>query len=108
MKKIHQKASILLVEDDENLGFLVQDNLENEGYTVQLCADGLTGLQVFAQQTFDLCILDVMLPVLDGFTLAQEIRKKKIPSSVVSDKDLFQAILSLLQGKAEFSKNVTN
>ncbi|QMU30646.1 response regulator transcription factor [Adhaeribacter radiodurans] len=67
---------ILLVEDDENLGFLVQDNLENEGYTVQLCADGLTGLQVFAQQTFDLCILDVMLPVLDGFTLAEEIRKK--------------------------------
>ncbi|MDQ4138904.1 MAG: response regulator transcription factor [Bacteroidota bacterium] len=67
---------ILLVEDDENLGFLVQDNLENEGYTVHLCADGLTGLRVFEQQTFDLCILDVMLPILDGFTLAQEIRKK--------------------------------
>ncbi|PSR57332.1 DNA-binding response regulator [Adhaeribacter arboris] len=66
---------ILLVEDDENLGFLVQDNLESEGYAVQLCADGLTGLRVFGQQTFDLCILDVMLPVVDGFTLAQEIRK---------------------------------
>ncbi len=68
-------ARILLVEDDENLSFLVQDNLEQEGYTVQLCRDGAIGLQVFLQQAFDLCILDVMLPVLDGFTLAQEIRK---------------------------------
>ncbi len=66
---------ILLVEDDENLGFLVQDNLENEGYTVQLCGDGAAGLRVFQQHSFDLCILDVMLPVLDGFALAQEIRK---------------------------------
>ncbi|RDC65383.1 response regulator transcription factor [Adhaeribacter pallidiroseus] len=68
-------AHLLLVEDDENLSFLIQDNLEQQGYTVQLCRDGATALQAFARQTFDLCILDVMLPVLDGFTLAQEIRK---------------------------------
>ena len=66
---------LLLVEDDENLSFLVQDNLEQQGYTVQLYRDGATALQAFSQQAFDLCILDVMLPILDGFTLAQEIRK---------------------------------
>ncbi len=68
-------AHLLLVEDDENLSFLVQDNLEQQGYTVQLYRDGAAALQAFSQQTFDLCILDVMLPVLDGFMLAQEIRK---------------------------------
>ena len=72
---------ILLVEDDENLGFLVQDNLEANGYTIQLCTDGAAGLRTFKEATFDLCILDVMLPVLDGFYIAQEIRKAntKVP-----------------------------
>lgn len=69
-------ASILLVEDDENLGFLVQDNLEAHGYLVHLCADGAAGLQAFNEKTFDLCILDVMLPVLDGFFVAREIRRQ--------------------------------
>lgn len=69
-------AAILLVEDDENLGFLVQDNLEADGYTVRLCTDGASGLRAFKEQAFDLCILDVMLPVLDGFTVAQEIRRQ--------------------------------
>ncbi len=68
-------AHLLLVEDDENLSFLVQDNLEQQGYTVQLYRDGAAALQAFSQQAFDLCILDVMLPVLDGFMLAQEIQK---------------------------------
>lgn len=69
-------TSILLVEDDENLGFLVQDNLETDGYRVHLCPDGAAGLQAFGEQDFDLCILDVMLPVLDGFFVAREIRKQ--------------------------------
>ncbi len=69
-------ARVLLVEDDENLGFLVQDSLENQGFTVQLCADGESGLRVFREQKFDICILDVMLPLLDGFSLAREIRKQ--------------------------------
>jgi len=69
-------AAILLVEDDENLGFLVQDNLEAAGHTVQLCTDGASGLRASREQAFDLCILDVMLPVLDGFSVAQEIRRQ--------------------------------
>jgi len=66
---------ILLVEDDESLGFLVQDSLEVNGYSIQLCTDGAAGLRTFKEGAFELCILDVMLPVLDGFFLAQEIRK---------------------------------
>jgi DNA-binding response OmpR family regulator len=69
-------ARILLVEDDDNLGFLVQDNLEAHGYRIHLCPDGAAGLKAFREQEFDLCILDVMLPVLDGFFVAREIRKQ--------------------------------
>jgi DNA-binding response OmpR family regulator len=69
-------ARILLVEDDDNLGFLVQDNLEANGYRIHLCRDGAAGLKAFREHGFDLCILDVMLPVLDGFFVAREIRKQ--------------------------------
>lgn len=66
---------ILLVEDDFNLGFVIQDLLKIEGYTVHLARDGKEGLQRFNQETYDLCLLDVMLPAKDGFTLAEDIRK---------------------------------
>ncbi len=66
---------ILLVEDDVNLGFVIQDNLKKEGYKVQLCMDGVEGLQKFNSEKYDLCILDVMMPKKDGFTLAKDIRK---------------------------------
>lgn len=69
-------ARILLVEDDENLGFLVQDNLESQGFTVHLCADGAAGWRAFQQHAFDVCILDVMLPLRDGFHLATDIRRQ--------------------------------
>ncbi|MFN8207789.1 MAG: response regulator transcription factor [Bacteroidales bacterium] len=70
------KANILLAEDDKNLGFVLKDFLELSGYTVELCEDGQSALETFLQGFYDLCILDVMMPVKDGFTLAQEIRKK--------------------------------
>jgi len=69
------KAKILLVEDDMNLGFVIQDNLKMNGYKVVLASDGKTGLKQFNEQEFDLCILDVMLPHKDGFSLAEDIRK---------------------------------
>ncbi|MFC6998744.1 response regulator transcription factor [Rufibacter roseus] len=68
---------ILIVEDDPNLGFLLQDGLESAGYAVTLCTDGEAGLAAATGETYDLCVLDVMLPRLDGFSLAQELRKKK-------------------------------
>ena len=67
---------ILLVEDDESLGFVTCDNLESRGYKVTLCTDGQEGWKSFGNEYFDLCILDVMLPKMDGFTLAQQIRQK--------------------------------
>ncbi|RYE54059.1 MAG: response regulator transcription factor, partial [Sphingobacteriales bacterium] len=67
---------ILLVEDDPNLGLLLQDYLQLKGkFEVVLCVDGDEGLRAFTKQEFDLCILDVMMPKKDGFTLGKEIRK---------------------------------
>lgn len=67
---------ILLVEDDPNLGLLLQDYLQLKGkFDVVLCTDGEEGLKMFSKHNFDLCILDVMMPKKDGFTLGKEIRK---------------------------------
>jgi DNA-binding response OmpR family regulator len=70
-----KKIKILLVEDDFNLGFVIQDQLKIEGYSVSLCSDGMEGLKKFNEDVFHLCILDVMMPKKDGFSLAQDIRK---------------------------------
>lgn len=69
------RASILLVEDDSNLGFVIQDNLRLKKYNVSLYTDGQNALKSFLNNQFDLCILDVMLPKKDGFQLATEIRE---------------------------------
>jgi DNA-binding response OmpR family regulator len=67
---------ILLVEDDPNLGLLLQDYLQLKGkFDVILCKDGEEGLRAFTKHTYDLLILDVMMPKKDGFTLGKEIRK---------------------------------
>ena len=69
------KKKILLVEDDTNLGFVIQDNLKMNGFNVQLAQDGKEGLMVFSEGQFDLCLFDVMMPKKDGFSLAEDIRK---------------------------------
>ncbi len=66
---------ILLVEDDTSLGFLLMEYLEGEGFDVKLCRDGVSGLQNFRRGSYDLCLLDVMMPKIDGFTLAEKIHK---------------------------------
>jgi DNA-binding response OmpR family regulator len=71
-----RSARILVVEDDKNLSFLLKNNLSLEGYTVECCGDGMSGWVEFNNCDYDLCILDVMLPKQDGFTLAEMIRKK--------------------------------
>jgi DNA-binding response OmpR family regulator len=68
------KTRILLVEDDANLGDVLCDYLEMQGYEVSRAMDGLAGLELFKRESFDLLLLDVMLPKKDGFTLASEIR----------------------------------
>lgn len=69
------KPSILVVEDDPSLGFVIQDNLSTKGYAVTLGRDGEEGLKFFQEQKFQLCILDVMMPKKDGFSLARAIRE---------------------------------
>ncbi|MGV3538168.1 MAG: response regulator transcription factor [Rufibacter sp.] len=66
---------LLLVEDDPNFGMVLKDYLELHDYDVTLCTDGLQGLRMFQKETFDACILDVMMPIKDGFSLATDIRK---------------------------------
>ncbi|MEO0552212.1 MAG: response regulator transcription factor [Bacteroidota bacterium] len=67
-------AKILLAEDDENLGYILKEYLEMKEYQVTLARDGEEGLDYFQQANYDLCLLDVMMPKKDGFTLATEIR----------------------------------
>lgn len=66
---------ILYVEDDLSLGFVTKDNLELRGYMVEHCQNGKEALAAFKAKRPDICVLDVMLPDLDGFTLAREIRQ---------------------------------
>ncbi len=68
--------TILLTEDDPNLGLLLQEFLTDKGYETHLATDGNAGLKQFWTQPYDLCILDVMMPKKDGFALAKEIRMK--------------------------------
>lgn len=72
---IYQGERILLVEDDQTLNFIVKDNLEQNGYVVVSADNGETALKIFKSEKFSLCLLDVMLPKKDGFTLAKEIRE---------------------------------
>lgn len=71
-----QNTKILLVEDDKNLGELLQTFLQAKGYEATLCQDGLLAWKTYQEHFFDFCILDVMLPKMDGFTLAEKIRKE--------------------------------
>ena len=73
-----EQKKILVVEDDLNLGFLLMDYLESANLKVKLCRDGLAGLGMLEKQKFDLCLLDVMMPKMDGFSLAEKIRKQGI------------------------------
>lgn len=90
------KVKLLLVEDDTNLGFVIKDQLNNEGYQVQLCVNGAEALNTFNNSTFDLCIFDVMMPKIDGFTLAKEIRKQNSQIPI-----LFLSARSMVEDKIE-------
>ena len=69
-----EKSRILYVEDDETLSFVTKDNLELNGYKVDHCMDGESAVETFFHNSYDLCILDVMLPKMDGFAVAEKIR----------------------------------
>ena len=78
-----EKLKILLCEDDENLGMLLREYLQAKGYATELCADGEAGYKAFLKTKFDICVLDVMMPKKDGFTLAQEIRTSNVDVPII-------------------------
>lgn len=87
MKK---KTKILLAEDDKNLGSVLKTYLDVKGFQTTLSVDGKEALENFKRGEFDFCILDIMMPVMDGFTLAKEIRKmnKNIPFLFLTAKSM--------------------
>ena len=89
------KNKILLAEDDQNLGFVIKDLLQSEGYKVEWVKDGNAALKTFVNGNFDLCVLDVMMPRKDGFTLADDIRKsdKKTPIIFLSAKNMKEDVI---------------
>ena len=89
------KLKILLCEDDENLGMLLREYLQAKSYMAELCPDGDAGYKAFLKTKFDICVLDVMMPKKDGFTLAQEIRQTNadMPIIFLTAKTLKEDIL---------------
>jgi len=85
-----EPIKVLLTEDDPNLGMLLREYLNAKGYETTLAVNGKIGYDKFSQGGFDICILDVMMPVKDGFTLAEEIRQtdKNIPIIFLSAKSM--------------------
>ena len=86
---------ILLVEDDKNFGDVLKSYLELHDYIVHLAVDGDEGLRSYLSGNFDLCILDVMMPKKDGFTLAKDIREKdaEVPIIFLTAKTLKEDVL---------------
>lgn len=89
------KPQILLCEDDTNLGMVLKNYLELNDYNVTLERDGKLGLAAFQREKFDLCLLDVMMPNMDGFTLAEEIRdvNPDVPLFFLSAKTMKEDII---------------
>jgi DNA-binding response OmpR family regulator len=86
------KASVLLAEDDDYLREFVKDALEEENYVVTSCANGQEAINVFDKNKFDICLLDIMMPIKDGFTVAKKIRQQTdvIPIIFISTKTLIE------------------
>jgi DNA-binding response OmpR family regulator len=86
------KIRILLAEDDKNLGTILKSYLEAKGYPTKLCVNGQEAYDMFTKEEFDFCIVDVMMPVKDGFSLAKDIREidSKIPILFLTAKSLQQ------------------
>lgn len=78
-----EKLKILLCEDDENLGMLLREFLQAKGFNADLYPDGEKGYKAFLKGKYDLCVLDVMMPKKDGFTLAQEIRQSNVDVPII-------------------------
>ena len=75
---------ILLCEDEENLGTILQELLQSKKFAVTLCTDGDQGWEAFKSAKYDLCLLDIMMPKRDGLTLAKDIRSLSADVPIIS------------------------
>jgi DNA-binding response OmpR family regulator len=84
------KRKVLLAEDDLSLGYVIKDNLIDEGYEVVLCPDGQSAIDKFNKEEFDICLLDIMMPNKDGFAVARKIRQQSdmVPILFITAKSL--------------------
>jgi two-component system, OmpR family, response regulator len=96
---MEKKVRVLLAEDDSNLGKVLLNFLKAKGFDAHLFANGEIALNAFRQESFDFCIIDVMMPLKDGFTLAKDIRKinPHIPFMFLTAKALQQDVLDGFQ-----------
>lgn len=87
---------ILLLEDDPNLGLIVQEHLQLNGYEVTLAVNGEDGITLFDKEKYDLCLVDIMMPKMDGFSFARNIRQKDSDTPLI-----FLTAKSLKEDKIE-------
>src|SRR5437764_6380936 len=87
---MEKKVKVLLAEDDLQLGFIIKDNLEEDGYEVINCPDGEVAWEQFQKRQPDICLLDVNMPTRDGFSLAKKIRQKSdvVPILFITAKSM--------------------
>jgi len=85
-----RKIRVLLAEDDASLAYVIADNLNDAGYEVVICKDGQSAIDRFDKNKFDICLLDIMMPNQDGFTVAKKIRQQSdiVPILFISAKSL--------------------
>ena len=91
-----QSGKVLLLEDDANLGLILQEHLQMQGFAVMLCVNGVDGLKAYHDDSFDLCLVDVMMPKKDGFTFAREVRQRDQQTPII-----FLTAKSLKEDKIE-------
>ncbi len=90
MMTVNKAPKILYVEDDETLSFITTDNLKRKGFDIVNAVDGVQAFELFSNDTFDICLFDVMLPKMDGFDLAHKVRSvnNEIPILFITAKTL--------------------
>jgi DNA-binding response OmpR family regulator len=100
---MEEKVRIFMCEDDENLGMLLREYLQAKGFVVDLFPDGEAGERFFSKEKYDLCILDVMMPKKDGFTLAFDIRvmNPEIPIIFLTAKTMKEDIVEGFKSGAD-------
>lgn len=98
-----KNRKILLAEDDNNLGVLLKNYLTVKGFETSLCINGKEALDLFPRKVFDICILDIMMPELDGITLAREIRKLNpaMPVIFLTAKNLKEDVIEGFKSGAD-------